>query len=148
AHQAEHVVGDVRAGRPDLGAVDDVVLAVAHRARLEAGEIGARARLGIALAEGDVARHDPGQVLGLLLRCAELHDHRPHHAQAHAEAAGRAAPRAFAREDVALGGAPAGAAIFLGPGRRRPAALGQHLVPSQTGCNVGEYTARLAAGLA
>ena len=65
-----------------------------------------------------------------------------------AEDARRVDRRALAREDVALGGAPAGAAIFRGPGRRRPAAPGQHLVPAHTGCNVGEHAAGLAAGLA
>src|SRR4029453_6925041 len=148
AHEAEHVVGDVRAGRPDLGAVDHVVVALAHGARLEAGEVGARAGLGVALAEHDVARHDPGQVLGLLLGRAELHDHGPDHADAHGEDARRVDGNAFAGEDVALGGAPAGAAMFRGPGRRRPAALGQHLVPAQSGGDVGEHAAGLAPGLA
>ena len=36
--------------RPDLLPVDDVVVAVAHGARLEAGEIGAGTGLGVALA--------------------------------------------------------------------------------------------------
>src|SRR5882757_12033 len=35
---------------PDLGAVDDVVVAVAHGAGFQRGEVGAGARLGIALA--------------------------------------------------------------------------------------------------
>jgi len=138
----------MRAGRPDLGAVDDIVVAVAHRAGLQAGEVGARTRLGVALAEHDVARHDRRQVLGLLLGRAVLHDHGTHHAQPHGEDAGRVDRSTFAREEIALGGVPAGAAIYLGPGWRRPAALGQHLVPAHTGCNIGEHAARLATGFA
>src|SRR5262249_41866349 len=148
AHEAEHVVGDMGAGGPDLGAVDDVVVAVAHRARLEAGEVGARAGLGIALAEHDVTRDDPGHVPGLLLGRADLHDHRPAHARAHGEDARRVPRGRFAGEDVALGGVPAGAAMLLRPGRRRPAPARQQLVPALAGVELGEHAAGLAAGLA
>jgi hypothetical protein len=56
---------------------------------------------------------------------------------------GASAAAHLAREDVALGGAPARAAILLLARRRRPAAPGQHLVPAHTGCNVGEHAAVL-----
>src|SRR5262249_37533695 len=81
-------------------------------------------------------------------RCTELHDHRTNHADAHAEDTRRVDRRTFAGEDVALDRGPAGAAILRGPGRRRPAALDQHFVPSQTGCNLGERAAGLATSLA
>ena len=45
AGEHEHPVGVVRAGGPDLLAVDDVVVAVADGAGLERGEVGAGARL-------------------------------------------------------------------------------------------------------
>ena len=56
-------VGVVRAGGPDLLAVDDVVVAIAHGARLQAGEVAAGARLAVALAPDDLAARDARQVL-------------------------------------------------------------------------------------
>ncbi len=58
AHQAEDQVGVLRQRRPGLLAVDDVVVAVALGRGLERGEVGARARLGEALAPPivDIAR--------------------------------------------------------------------------------------------
>ena len=55
AHQQEHLVGEVGAGGPDLRAVDDVVIAVEHGLGLQAREVGAGVRLGVALAP-DVVR--------------------------------------------------------------------------------------------
>src|SRR5690606_21953733 len=49
AHQAEDPVAVVAQGRPDLLAVDDVVVAAALGARLERGEVRAGTGLGIAL---------------------------------------------------------------------------------------------------
>jgi hypothetical protein len=39
AHQAEDAVGEMRVRGPDLGAVDDVVIAIAHRAALQRGQV-------------------------------------------------------------------------------------------------------------
>src|SRR4030095_13852276 len=82
AHQAEHPVGLVGVGRPDLLAVDDVVIAVEHRARLEAGEIAAGARLRVALTPADLAAGDLREVLLLLLLVAEHEERRADHRQA------------------------------------------------------------------
>ena len=85
--------------RPDLLPVDDVVVAVARRARVcKAGQVGAGARLAVALAPADLAAHDRRQVLALLLLAAVLEQHRAEHPQAEAASAARgsrarAAPR-------------------------------------------------------
>ena len=49
AHEAEHPVGVLRARRPDLLPVDDELVAVELGARPERRQVGARARLGVAL---------------------------------------------------------------------------------------------------
>ena len=59
-------VGEVRAGGPDLLAVDDPVVAVAHRARAQAGEVGAGGRLGEELAPDLLARQRLRRVAALL----------------------------------------------------------------------------------
>src|SRR6202008_3037603 len=69
AREAEDPVGVLRAGRPGLLSVDDVVVALALRAGLERGEIRARARLGEALAPPVVDVADARQV-AVLLRLA------------------------------------------------------------------------------
>ena len=46
AEQAQAVVGEPRAGRPDLRAVDDPLVAVAHRGGERGGDVGTTARLG------------------------------------------------------------------------------------------------------
>src|SRR5581483_3390739 len=72
AHQAEHPVRLIGVRGPDLLAVDDVRIAVEDGARLQAGEIGAGARLAVALAPADPAARDRRQVLEALLLRAEL----------------------------------------------------------------------------
>ncbi len=57
-HEAEHVIGDMRARRPDLGAVDHIIVAVADGADvLRLARSGARSPARVALTENDVARH-------------------------------------------------------------------------------------------
>ena len=58
AHQAEAPVGLVGVGGPDLLAVDQPVVALVLAAGGEAGEVGAGARLRIALAPADLALDD------------------------------------------------------------------------------------------
>jgi hypothetical protein len=55
------------------------VIAVAHGARLDTGEVGPRARLGVALAPTDLATDDPRKVLALLRLVADLKEERPDH---------------------------------------------------------------------
>ena len=69
AHR-EREVGDVRARRPHLLAVDDPLVAVAHRARRGRGEIGAGVRLAEELTHHDVAAVQLRQVRGAHLRAS------------------------------------------------------------------------------
>ena len=75
AHEQLAVVGDVGPRAPDLLAGDDVVVAVAHGARAQRGEVGAGLRLGEALAPDALAAQDPRQVERALL-VAALGDQR------------------------------------------------------------------------
>ena len=94
AHQAEDPVGVLRERRPGLLPVDDVVVAVAHGARLQRGEVGARARLGKALAPPVVEIGDARQESLLLRLAAERDHHRADHVDAEGERLRRAAPAA------------------------------------------------------
>ena len=55
-------IGDMATGGPDLLAVDDPDVAVAHRARRESGEVRSRARLAEQLAPAQPAAHRIGDV--------------------------------------------------------------------------------------
>ena len=76
ARREPDVVGVLRVRREDLLAVDDVVVAVADGARLERGEVGAGAGLGVADAEESSPCRMPRQQRLLLRLGAELHDRR------------------------------------------------------------------------
>ena len=100
AHQAEDPVGVIRVRRPDLLAVDDVVVAVACRAGLQRSEVGAGIRLGIALAPADQPCCDLRQMLLLLRLGAVFEQRRPEHGDAErgqAAAARRSRPSPDAR---------------------------------------------------
>ena len=72
-HGEPDVVGAVGAAGEDLGAVHHEDVAFAHGARLERGEVGARAGLGVADREVDLAAQDSRQE-ALLLRLAAARD--------------------------------------------------------------------------
>src|SRR5581483_3357039 len=131
AREQDHVLGDVRAGGPDLLAVDDVVVAVLDGPRLHGGEVGAGAGFGEALAPDVVALDDAREVLLLLLLGAVEDDGRAGPAGADAEVAPawRAGERHLLREDELLHDGHAGAAVLLRPGRGDPAAVGELLHP-------------------
>src|SRR5262249_58562822 len=80
-----HPVGLVAVRRPHLLAVQDVVVTVVHRTRLQAGEVRAGARLGISLAPPDLAANDPRQVLALLLLVAGLEQQWSDHLEPEAD---------------------------------------------------------------
>ncbi len=90
-------VGAVAVGDVGLGAVDDVLVAVAHRARLDAGDVGAGVGLGDAEAEDLLAGDRGDDPLLLLLLGAEREDRRHRHVgvdrDAHRQAAGAARGR-------------------------------------------------------
>src|SRR5262245_41281606 len=121
AHQTEHHVGVVSVGRPRLLPVDDVAVALADRPRSERREVGARAGLRIALTPPILFVANARQVVRLLPRAAELHDHRPDHVQPEWDQAWRAGRGAFLVEDVLLYRRPTQSAIGLGPMTGKPA---------------------------
>lgn len=98
------MVGEMRVRRPDLLAVDDIAIAVAHRPRLQARQIGAGAGFAETLAPIILAGKDARQVMRLLLGRAELLDHRRQQLQAQHRQVRRVRQRAFLLEDVALPG--------------------------------------------
>src|SRR5581483_4225339 len=126
----EHMdpVGVLGVARPDLLAVDDEVVAVGHGAGLQAGEVGAGARLGEALAPEHVGACDRRQEALLLLLVAVHHDAGADHVDPLPAAAGRAVIGALLAEDHLADVAGAGAAVLFGPGHRQPATLGQLLL--------------------
>src|SRR5690349_1047710 len=74
--QREHVVGELGLRRPDLLAVDDPLVAVAHGRGLERRQVRAGVRLAEALAPLHLAPQDLGQELLLLLLGPPLQDRR------------------------------------------------------------------------
>ena len=124
----EHApLGVLGEGGPDLLAGDDPFVAVLDRARLQRGEVGARLRLGEALAPDLLAGEDRLQV-ALLLRVGAVGDHhRAAHRQAeHVGRARRFQARRLADEDRLLDHRRAAAAVLLRPGDPGPAG-GVHL---------------------
>ena len=89
AHDDDAEARDVRERRPHLLAVDDPLVTVAHRARREARDVGARARLAEHLAPDLFAREQRAQVAALLLVAAVRDDRRRAHAVADRVAAVR-----------------------------------------------------------
>ena len=143
ADQAKNPVGMLRQRRPGLVAVDDVMVAVAHRLGADRCEVGARARLGITLAPPVLAGEDPRQKFLLLRFVAERIDDRADHGDAERQWRQRPGTGRLLFEDEALRDRPAGATIFLRPQRRDPAFLvedampQQHLLLGQIGLGVG-----------
>jgi hypothetical protein len=71
-HQREHHVRLVRGARPDLLPVDDEVVALLSRRRLQAGEVAAGARFRVALAPEHLAAHGRADPASLLLLASVL----------------------------------------------------------------------------
>ena len=83
AGEHDDPVGEVRAGRPHLLAVDQEVIALVLRASAEAGEVGARAGLGEALRPDFLTAEDRPQVAALLLVGAPVDDRGTHQVESH-----------------------------------------------------------------
>ena len=130
ADQQETPVGPVRLGGPDLGAVDHPIVPVAHRARAQRGEVGARLRLGIALAPDMLGREHRRQEAALLCLRAEGHQHRPAHVEAEGNQTRRPGEAQFFIEDIFSGQRPTGPAVLLRPVWRDPALLVKNPVPA------------------
>src|SRR3546814_5975267 len=116
--EAEHAVGEMGVGGPDLRAVEDIIPAIAVGAKLERGEIRPRARFRKALAPIILARQDARQIMRALFRRPVMHDDRRDHFQPHWGEVGGAGARAFGGEDVALHPAPPWSAMLGGPDRK------------------------------
>ena len=128
AHQQKAPIGEMRARGPHLLAVDDEMVAVVDRAGAQAGQIGAGARLGIALAPDLVGAEDLRQVARFLLLGAPMDQGRAQKVEAAlARQDRRAGAEIFLVEDHLLHKAGAAPAIFLGPGDADPAG-GVHLL--------------------
>ncbi len=96
----------------------DEVVAVADGLGLQAREVGARARLGVALTPADLAADDRREVLALQLLAALLQEERADHREPEADER-RAEPelRHLLGEDLGLVLREPAAAVLLRPGR-------------------------------
>ncbi len=130
AHQREHPVGPGAVGGPDLLARDDPVVAVAHGARREAGEVRACVRLGVALGPDHLGGQDARQPPGLLHLGAVGHQGGAEQVVAdHGDALGAASAQVLVLEDRLLDGPGAASAVLLGPVDRRVPGRDQLLFP-------------------
>jgi len=132
AHEHEHHVGVMGRAGPDLLAVDEEVVALLAGAGLQRGEVGAGARLGIALAPDHLAADGRRDIGPLLLLAAGLEQGRHQHRDALARQAGReAGPRELLGDDEGLERVRLGteAAIFLRNRAAGIALLDQQLLP-------------------
>ena len=129
AHQREHPLRMMPPGGPDLLPVHHEVVALQRRAGRETREIGAGARLRIALRPDHRAVEDRRQVPGLLRRGAELDQDRADVMQPLRRQVRRADPRQLLGHDDLLVERRAHAAVLLRPVRRDPALARQRVVP-------------------
>jgi hypothetical protein len=131
AHQAEHHVGVLRVGGPDLGAGDDVVVALAHRPRAQRGQVRARIGLRVALAPPLPAAGDGRQVGRLLRRRTVARQHRADHVEGDGVEFGCVVQAHHLVEGQQAARRPALAAPFGRPVGHQPAHAGQLGVPAQ-----------------
>ncbi len=128
----EDPVGLLRPRRPHLLAVDDPFAVVEHRLGADGGEVGAGARLGVALAPQLVDRADLGEEARLLLVGAELDQRRTEQLLAEVvDRLGRVGAGVLLVEDRLLREAQPAAAVLDGPAEAGPAVLGEVPVPGE-----------------
>ena len=117
-------VGAVSVGGPDLGTVDQEVVAPVNRPRLHCGQVGAVVGLGQALAPDFFSRRNPGDIALLLFRRAPLHQRRSHPRDALKIDRGRSLGAVeFLIVNDLLDEAGATSAILLGPVDAHPAVV-------------------------
>src|SRR5690606_19478110 len=129
AHQAENPVGVVTERGPRLGAVDDVLVTIAHGGGAQGGQVGARVRFRIALTPPDIAGENVRQEALLLFFAAVGVDHRRDHLHAEGHDFQHVLLGAFVGPDVLLCRGPAGAAVLDRPVGCGPALFIQNLLP-------------------
>ena len=141
AHQREHPVGMVRPGGPDLLAVDDEVVAVAHRRGAQAREVGAGIGFGIALAPDRLAGQHGRQMARLLRLGAEADQDRPDVIDRLPESSGAPARRARRPGSSAAAGAHPCPRCFGQPGAIQPRSksLRCHHMAASYGGRVGRW---------
>ncbi|MOA03089.1 hypothetical protein D3C78_1225730 [compost metagenome] len=126
-------IGYLGPGGPDFLAIEDPVVAIAHRAQAHTGQVGAGGRLGEKLAPDFVAAQAGTQVALLLLGAAEAAQNRQRHAQADLEIdIGQAVVGFFLLVDHLLHGRAANAAELPRPGDLGKPALGLKSLPLAT----------------
>ncbi len=129
-HQAEDPVGLVGVAGPDLLAVDDPVVTLVFRPRLDRRQIGPRARLGIALAPANLPAHDLGQEALLLFLGPEGQQGRAQHPDPETGQRRLGVDSAhLGVQHLRLFAAQPAAAVFGRPFRRGPAALAHPVQP-------------------
>jgi len=117
ADEQDAVVAEMGAGRPDLLAVDDPVVAILLGFRAQARDVGTAGGLGEELAPDLVAAHGGTDETLLRLIRAPGHDGRDAHAEPDGEdAAGDGVFRFFLTVDNVVDGGAATAAPLLRPG--------------------------------
>src|SRR5262249_55170172 len=136
AHQKEAPVGVLGQRGPGLLAVDQVVfLAViagdAFGPRLQRREVGAGARLGVALAPPHLAGEDAGQEARALRLGPERVEHWPKNVEPERRPAQPVGAGLPLEPDVLLPRRPTRTAILHRPARRAPALGGQDLLPAE-----------------
>ncbi len=145
----EHApLGVVRERRPDLLARDDPLVAVAHRARLERGEVGARLRLGEALAPDLVGAQDRLEVAPLLLLGPVRDDGRPAHGEPeHVRGARRLRPGELLVVDGLLDERRPAPAVLLRPRHAGPVVVVQAPLPRPPELEAGDVALGLGPGV-
>ena len=130
AHQAKNPFTILPQRGPGFLAIDDEFVAGALGPAFDRCQVGARARLAIALAPPDLAAGDAWQKALLLFRVAKGHDDRRDHDGAKRHHARRTGERAFFLEQMFLHGVPARAAKFPGPAVAEPAFFSENFGPA------------------
>ena len=140
AGEQDHPLGHMRQRGPDLLAVEDVVVTVAHGFRLERGQIRTGLRLAVALAPNVFAGEHAGQVFLLLLVCAVDDDRRARHPQPddQVQRTRRSMERHLLVEDELLHHRHVRTAILLRPGGGDPALVRKLLEPDLVPVPVGD----------
>ena len=130
AHQAEHLVGVVGMGGPDLGAVEHIVLAVRFGPELQRSQVRAGTGLRVALAPVVLPGQDARKQLRLLRLGAVADQHGAAHAKAHRRQAGRLGGAGFQGPNVAAHQVPSRAAVLSRPAWSHPTLPMQDSMPA------------------